>query len=235
MPPRIILAVAIIASLASGLAPSAQAESWANVEFRDPTNAEVVPAAIVTNDQGFSVAFFRSKDGKVRWTLGLPKSSFDSIKTSERVAAFRVDDRDATDLIVSPYEDTIVLGRFVWASLWHGDGPTPTRGILRNLLDGRILAVRFYLDNGGSADTTFDLAGAADSIAPALGISAQADPELLARELDRSDAILKALTACDTAPNLALCQKTVRNCFGNTDTTGEMVRTCIAGHGSPIQ
>ncbi|RWE12437.1 MAG: hypothetical protein EOS61_14940 [Mesorhizobium sp.] len=233
---RIIFAVAMIATLVSSLAFSAEAEGWANVEIQDPTNAEVVTAAIVTNDQGFSIAIFRSKDGKVRWTLGLPKSSFDSIKTSERVAVFRVDDHDATDLNVSPGdEDTRVLGRSVLALLWHGSGPTPTRGILRNVLDGRTLTVRFYLDNGGSADTNFDLAGAADSIAPALGISAQADPELLARELDRNDAILKALTACETAPSLALCQKTVRSCLGDTDTTGEMVRACIADHRSPIQ
>lgn len=67
---------------------------------------------------------------------------------------------------------------------------TPTRGLLRQLLDGRELIVRVPLDDGEFRETTFSLAGARDAISEALGISPEPDrhdilqDELLAFRVD---------------------------------------------------
>ncbi|RRI02290.1 hypothetical protein EH240_12540 [Mesorhizobium tamadayense] len=245
MSPWHFFVAAITAVLVSGFAPTAKAESWAQVEFRDPTNAEVVLAATVTNDQGYSIAIFRNKDSKVRWVLSLPQISLDRIKSVGRVAAYRIDDNAAVDVEVSAgkegivpglEEPEIINGRSIREILWHGEGPSPTRGVLRNMLDGNALAIRFFFD-GGSADTTFDLTGAGNAIGPALKIETSADPNLIAHDRDRDEAVMISMKVCQSSSDLSTCLGVMTNCMGANanQLTGDQMRRCMAVHGYPLE
>lgn len=73
-------------------------------------------------------------------------------------------------------------------SCWLGlkDQLSPTRGPLRQIMDGEELLVRFYLSEGGSDEAVFPLEGAREVIAQTLGITEQpSDKDLLQDELLR--------------------------------------------------
>ncbi|MER8373927.1 hypothetical protein [Mesorhizobium sp. M1406] len=237
--------VAAVFFCAAGIS-AANADTWSVAEFRDPANAELTQAATVTNAQGFSISIFRNKDSKVRWVLSLPQSSLDRILTVGRVAAYRIDDNDAVDVEVSALkkavpglEDPEILhgGRSIREILWHGEGPSPTRGVLQNMLDGKTLAVRFFFDTGGSADTTVELAGAGSAIGSALKIETSADPSLLAHDRDRDEAVLISMTICRSSSDLSTCLGAMTNCMGANPNqlTGDQMRSCMAEHGYPLQ
>lgn len=236
-------ATLVVGGLASIV--TAYADAWSVTEFPDPSNAELTQAATVTNAQGYSVSIFRNKDRKVRWVLSLPQSSLDRIMTVGRVAAYRIDDNAAVDVEVSAgkegvpglEEPQIIYGRSIREILWHGEGPSPTRGVLRNMLDGNTLAIRFFFDAGGSADTTFDLTGAGNAIGPALKIETSADPNLIAHDRDRDEAVMTSMTICRSSSDLSTCLGVMTNCMGANPNqlTGDQMRSCMAEHGYPLE
>ncbi|MCW3783227.1 hypothetical protein [Defluviimonas salinarum] len=160
---------------------TAIASPWELVEaWQDPFVGEVVPAARVVNDDGYSFAIFRSADGRVRAYYALPPSTFDRLPAEGRVLMIRPGTMDSVEI-----EAEIVPGRFVEKGrtdglsvrdlIWHGQEPAPTRGTLRNLLDSDRLHARFFLDDGRTVDTDWMLDGAPPVIAQALTIETEVD------------------------------------------------------------
>lgn len=235
------LALVTVAVMA---ASTAQAEGWSLEEYRDPQNAQVVQAAASENAEGYSVRIFRSGDKRVQWVMSLPRSSFDRLTTRDRIAAFRIDDLEAGELSIMPPnkylslpEETHVEGLWVKDILWHGEDPSPTRGSLRDLLDGETLTVRFFLDDGKSVDTTFPLDGAPPVIEQAIGITAQADPVAVARNEDRDKAILLGTTVCTSSSDAMACAGVLSDCMGDdaNNLTGDVLRSCMAAAGYPFR
>ncbi|MEI8717351.1 hypothetical protein [Mesorhizobium sp. ISC11] len=242
---RLVFFVAPIFIGGLGSIVTAYADVWAVAEFRDPANAELLSAATVTNAQGYSIWIFRNNDSKVRWILSLPRNSLDRIRTLGRVAAYRIDDNDAIDVEVEAEKQsvtgleqpTILGGRSIREILWHGQDPSPTRGVLRNMLDGQVLAIRFFFDTGNFADVTFDLGGAGSAIGPALKIETMADPNVLANARDRDDAVLISANMCQSSPNVSACLGVMTNCMGSNpnELKGDQMRSCMAAHGYPLE
>lgn len=219
----------------------ATAEDWKVVEIRDPKNAEIVQSAQIINDNGFKIDIFRSIDSRVRWVLTMPNSSFDRLVEVGRVAVFRIDDLESVDIEIrkSPlllFEQPYVYNTLVRKVLWHGEGASPTRGTLRNILDGNALSVRFFLENGGATDTVFNLIGAQEAIAGALGIAAIADPAIAAKENERDTAILNASKVCMATSDTLECMGSFTRCMSDLETlTGDILRACMSKAGYPFQ
>jgi len=116
------------------------------------------------------MALFRGKDMRVRISLSLPQGSFDQLPKSGRIAAYRLDEADVRDL-----DTTGILGfltesngRTVTSVVFHGEGPIPPTGALRDILNARRVTVRFFPDRGSAVDTNFEMHGAASTIASAI-------------------------------------------------------------------
>ena len=92
--------------------------------------------------------------------------SFDELRRVGRIVAYRPDDKEV-DTIEGKSD-----GRSVRSSIWHGEGVSPYRGSLRNILDSSTLTVRFFTDRGSTLETTFNLKGAPLAISKALDIRA---------------------------------------------------------------
>lgn len=210
------------------------ASNWIITEYRDPANAELLTAATVTNGDGYSISIFRNADTKVRWVLSLPKSSFDQLATEGRVIAFRVDDGEARSIERQPTETTSAsaFGKSIRSLLWHGEGSSPTRGNLREILDGKMLFVRFIQDGGKTIDTQFDIKSASPVIADALNISAIINPSVAIFEKERDEAIINATTICMSSPNPRDCAGILANCMGDTATlTAVKLKSCMSDKG----
>ena len=232
-------AAAVLAAITvAGSSIAVQADEWDVVDIRDPTNSEVNKGALAINGDGFSVQIFRSEDGRVRWILALPKASFDRLPDAGRIAAVRIDENASKDIKIDRssilnLEQPISMETAVRTILWHGEGASPTRGTLRNMLDGKELDVRFYTTDG-HVDTSFDLDGSAPVIAEALGIEAAADPEYLASTRARDEAILNASAVCNGASDLRACLGALSSCMGDTATlTPAKLKSCMTSSGYP--
>lgn len=240
---RLIFFVSVILLSAFSSVATAYADTWSVAEFRDPVKAELVSAATMTNAQGYSIYIFRNSDSKVRWVLSLPRSSLDRIKAVGRVAALRIDDNESIDYNIAVQKDlldleqpTVLEGKSIRDILWHGQGPSPTRGTLRNMLDGKVLEIRFFFDAGNFIDTTFELAGAGAAIGPALKINTVADPALIAQARDREEALLISTTICQSSPDVPRCLGVMTKCMGPkpNELTGSQMRSCMAENGYPF-
>ncbi|MEI9405904.1 hypothetical protein [Mesorhizobium argentiipisi] len=105
------------------------------------------------------------------------------------------------------------------------------------MLDGKVLAIRFFFEGGNFADATFDLFGAGNAIGPALKIETSADPNIVAHARDRDEAVIISTTVCQSSPDLSACLGVMTNCMGANPSqlTGEQMRSCMAEHGYPLE
>ena len=234
---RLLLVIALLT-----VSTAARAE-WTVEEIRDEKTAEKVLAATSTNDDGYRIDIFRNRDNAVRWQLSLPSSSFDRIADSGLLALFRVDDGKSSEIEISSnrlsqlnIEQPASNGQMIRDRLWHGESASPTRGNLRNVLDGKTLSVRFNLTHGDYADTSFDLAGAAPIIAKAINISVAVDPEVQAKEQSRDNAIMLATNVCMASSTLKPCLRVLAYCMSDLSTlTEQRLKQCMAEGGYSME
>lgn len=151
--------------------------------------------AVVENADGFGLEIEGSSSRRsARCVLGLPQD-FSGELRSDRPLELLVDDFDPQAVLPwgevekNPFEDggdfmevarrsahlAPLLGvssEAVAFSCWMGlpGQSSPTRGALRQILEGKRLVVRYFLAGGGSGDTAFDLQGAAAAIGEALDL-----------------------------------------------------------------
>lgn len=193
---RTVFAAAILAGTALPSFAWSVMEGWL-----DPIGGRTYTVAGATNDEGMSIVIFRDTDERVRALYSIPENSFDRLPNEGRVLAIRPGDHSVVEISAAYGVDGIVErarsdGRNVRASLWHGEGPSPTLGTLRNILDSDTLYARFFTDTGGSFDTSWSLDGAPEAIATALGISATASPDEVEWAAVQANLILSSVRRC---------------------------------------
>lgn len=222
----------IVGALAFTALLSSQALAWDVVEgWNDPINGRNYTVAAETNAGGFSIHIFRDTDKKVYVVYSIPTSSFDRMPTEGRVLAIRPDNNDVREV-----KATIVAGAFgdftqsngidVRDKLWHGEGESPTKGTLRDILDSETLHARFYTDTGSFIETEWSLTGAPEAISSAIGISVAADPAAQAWDKQQTELLINATNRCGAD---GTCLGRILPCFDLlTDVTKvEVFNACV--------
>jgi len=170
-------------------------------DWTDPITGQPAVAAVTRNADNFRVSIYRDTDGRVAVVYSLPEQSFDRLPRVGRVVSVRPGDHRSVDMeaTLAPTGTGRHIrsdGRNLRGVLWHGEGPSPTRGTLRNILDSTTLHARFYTDSGDRLDTSWSLEGAVPALTEALGIEKEADPELVARDQQRAQLFSSAARRC---------------------------------------
>ena len=208
--------------LAAAVCPSALA-SWLTAPVVDPTTLEEVPAAVVRNAEGFSLAVYRAEsDGRIVGAFQLPSTDRDFLD-SGRPPVVRTDQGPAQRLIRLSGEL-----KSIGFLLFGGPGE-PVIGVLRELMDGSQLELEYPLHGGGFKVARFSLAGAKETIAGVLGIEADVAPE--ARDLARGHEA--ALTRCleeTKKKRRERCLEALSGCAAST--TAAELEDCLRGTGS---
>lgn len=157
---------------------SATAESWKLHTSKDAMTDETTMSANVVTSSGVLLSVSRTKSGEVHISLLLPKGNLDLF---DPVKGFmvRIDSEKAHTLKKIP-DEIVKLGipqtffwqpAFVSSLIWHGKEEQGRSAILRQLLSGKSLTLRYFVANGGAKDSTAPLDGAAEAISKALGIT----------------------------------------------------------------
>lgn len=177
--------------------------AWSVIEdWRDPIGGRTYTVASEINDEGMSISIFRDSDERVRAVYSIPESSFDRLPREGRVLSLRPGQLAVTDIEAAIIGDGITQsarseGRSIRAILWHGQDPSPTLGLLRDILDSDTLFARFYTDNGGTIDTSWSLEGAPEAIATAIGIKANARSEDIEWANLQTELIVSSTRRCE--------------------------------------
>lgn len=127
--------------------------------------------------KGNILEIYREKNREVWMRFQLSPQSLDSLK--DRIPVFRVDDNDAVD--IDPFSRTAVRSMFMnitnraASQMIDGgkkhDCEPRSKSTLCQILNGKMLTLRYYLETGESKDAEFPLSGVAPIIAEALGPS----------------------------------------------------------------
>ena len=217
------------------LAPQAWAlgtDQWSVDRKVDSMTDTEIRTAAVTNADGFTLRVYRlTPGGRVWGNFEIPADSLDVLDTA--LPMFRIDKLEPVQVETSP-EIASVTGATVeakpkWVNflLWHGEGNTPVRGTLRNLMDGSAVVFRYYLFTGGYKETRFNLSGAKPAIAQALAISEE--PAVGAAALEEAQS-----SASSRCADLALARKRekLQRCLAitmdcSTATTADHFQACL--------
>ncbi|SDP82511.1 hypothetical protein SAMN04488595_1326 [Ralstonia sp. 25mfcol4.1] len=175
---------------------------WEIKSKTDSMTDEVRQSAVTRNAQGFELSFYRITPGGQVWAnFSLPTDNLEVLGT--RAPMYRIDqlkpvDLDANRTLAIRGISDMVSREPKWINflVWHGKGQ-PLTGTLRDFMEGRKVTFRFYLATGGSKETTFDLGGAKEAIAQAIGVEADPDPEAVAEEKERKAATARAMDRCN--------------------------------------
>ena len=191
--------VATLLWLSSSVLPAAE---WQAVTATDPTSGSASSRAVAENADGFRFEIDGgSAQGSARCRLALPPGKAVELDP-DRPLELRVDDFDVQAVLRwaevegDPHGDggdflevarraahvaplLSVSSDEVAFRCWLGlpRQSTPTRGPLRQILEGQRLVVRYLPAAGGAEETAFDLAGAATAIGEGLGLPLEPSAE----------------------------------------------------------
>lgn len=172
---------------------AAVAEPWRVLVEVEATSGAETPVAVAVNREGFRLAVMSSpRDPGALCTLHLPEDISAALAPDEpptveidawppqRVGRWRPSDhwQDGGDFLEGLRRELGLVPRLdlgadrVAFQCWRPlpRQASPTRGVLRQLLDGRQLIARLTLEDGEHRETTFSLAGARQAIGEALEI-----------------------------------------------------------------
>lgn len=224
-------------ALAVGLLWTATASGWRVEGFRDPFTGDQVRAARATSDRDVDIRIFRSPDGKVRVVFSLPRSRPGRFPRSGELLTLTPGDRESR-VIAAERSDVVESARSdginARSLLWHGEGKSPTGGMVRDVLDSRVLRARIRTEGGRSISTAWTLNGAAEALTRALGIAAKADPDLQAWERQHTDLFIRSTRRCEGDLH---CLEVATSCLGILE-RGRDVRAfkqCLAGRGFALE
>lgn len=201
----ILAAVVLCGTVLSG--QEFQGQVWRVVSTTDPETGVETRRAIVGDESDFSFTVAPGAGGRsATCSFGLPDGESGSLD-SQKLPVFEVDDLPPqtvvrwgarSDMDEIDGGDFMEVGRRAigaapllgvsasgvqfrcWAPL--PGQVSPTRGLVRQLLDGRRLVVRFDLRGDRHGETGFDLRGAREAIAEALGTTPDPTPLDLAQD-----------------------------------------------------
>jgi hypothetical protein len=196
----ILLCIAIAGAV--GVVNAAEPCQWQIVEYEDKMDDTKSRGAVCVIESGHALSIFRSADGPVYAMLTLPKDSGEAF--GSRRLRYRIDSNKAMDL-----EEQRSVERYVpWMKvnvgvtttawvIWHGaPEQQPDFGILRSILDGKTMLIRYSKFPEGTTDVEFSLEGAKPVIAEALNVKPEADPAVVAREARDRKRVADATPKC---------------------------------------
>lgn len=177
---------------------------WVVETRTDSMTDKVIVEASTRGESGHILKVVRPEpEGPVVGIFRVAEDSSD-ILDSEKLGMLRVDAHDPVDL--SLYA-SLLGGEFASAEpkwltfrIWQGeDTHAPSGSLLRDLMEGESLVLRYYLASGGYKEERFELTGAKQAIAEATGVSADISEEQAkqdeAKRQDR-DAFQNAYLTC---------------------------------------
>jgi hypothetical protein len=208
------LACALVLSASAAAAPPA----WRVVHRIDSMTDRDIAQAMVTNQEGVSLAVYRHATPAAVWvTFRLPDGNAD-VLDHDKLIMLRIDKTAPIDVSglrnwQRDFQVIAVESEPKWVQFSAAMADTVSYAdrvprLVRRLQSGSQVVVRYYLFTGGYQETTFPLAGAKHAIAEAVGVSEswdtaaadQAD-QLDAAKVAASDAHMWALHRCgDSAP-----------------------------------
>ena len=207
---------------------------WVEEKNIDSLSGNTKIYASIKNDEGFTLRIFRKEDNKVWCSFSLPSSSFDLM--GKKPPMLRIDDHTPVDLskrIVPEIfknissEDLIQKEKETIFVLFHGQGPADT-GTLREIMDGKSLNLRYFLNDGGHKETGFSLIGAKKVISSALNIPENADENVAKRESDFIRVYKEANKKCmEDRKNFPDCLKKLLDCGARSKQNADEFRKCI--------
>jgi hypothetical protein len=215
---------------------SVNAQQWRVETRRDSMTDEVKRTATITNQAGYSVSVYRGPGGAAWFNFALPTRSLGQI-SPKRAPVYRVDRHEPEDLddLRRTSERSEALRLYTWepgwvnAVIWHGDESEGRGASLEQLMNGKSLAVRYYLFTGGHRETTFPLTGAQSAISKALGIAPTARDQAKETQLKLfQSAVIDATTVCMTEPpKAAACLDSVAACSSAANKDLERFLKCV--------
>ena len=123
------------------------ANEWNVERITDPVTSEQLTSAVTENSEGFKFSIFRNADKKVRWLMQVPQGQMNLLKTSGHLGDMQVDSKETMEIKIdleSSLEQPTVVATSLRELLWHGEGASPTRGTLRDIMDGKTLVCLLY-------------------------------------------------------------------------------------------
>lgn len=183
--------LAVCAFAAGTMAAGSAAAEWRLVSEVDAMTDALEKRAEVSS-QGYRLAVYRGPEGRgfLLFSLGTTIGTIDS----DRPLQFRVD-KGQVHAWGGPDATLERLGLrfffwepgFVNIAVWHGEADQGLSKVLRDLLHGSTVVVRYPVGTGGTRDVTFTLRGSHEAIAEALDLppSLTAPPEAHQLELER--------------------------------------------------
>ncbi len=221
MLPMLRLLLAFTAALSA-----ASASAWEVLSHVDAITDAEVRRARVENAEGHTLTVFRQPSGDVEAIFRLSGRTPDQL-SSRQLPIARVDKHQPIDI-------TALRGKGLaaWEPKWvHfviGRRESPDKAsILRTMMDGQRIVVRYFLFTGGYRDTVFSLQGAREAIASAIGAATDGSLPLSA-DAQRRQREAEELCQRETGDALAACFQKVANCANWYESNQHAFRQCVA-------
>lgn len=222
------------------LSPHSAVAEWRVKTLTDAMTDKNTTVAVTENAEGYTFGVFRAKTGDAwaTFTLANAAVAVDTLADNwDRVAFFRIDKKPANDLavlkLIEKYSDapaSLVMNprAIAFSVQYDRRDKSPTIGYLREIMDGKNLLFRYFTVGGGSQDIEFDLNGAKEAIANALGIPEEPDADNLARRTILREAMQRCPTISDSK---SPCAMLVSKCDKNPDFSSKALSECLRGSG----
>ncbi len=203
-------------------------------ERKDSMTDAILKAAACTNSDGFSLKVYRVRPGGPVWaTFRLPETNLDVL--GARAPMYRIDKNKPTELdplkwMQGTLNDALIQLQPKWVNwrIFAGEGEgVPSRGALRDLMDGTSVVFRYFLFTGGFRETSLSLAGAKAAIASAIGVPQDADPVAAAKEKAFTDAVIDTSSKCMSASATEACLERARKCRAAANGDPAKLRACM--------
>lgn len=184
--------------------------------WQDEIGGFETKAATTRNGDGYQLHIFRNPAGRVYALVTLPEGVADipingvvAKLTPENFEGKSIEARAENGRVV---EYAISTRRTLRDRLWHGDGVAPAFGTLRDMLDAKSVTMEFYLTDGTTSRTSWQMAGAELPIAQALGINIDGVPAGQEWDDAAAQSLLSAMTACQFPKLDVACVQKVTTC-----------------------
>lgn len=186
------------------IAPQAVEAGWISENYIDSMTDRSTLKATVKNDSGHTLSLARREDGAVWATFRLADSPPD-VFTSQRYPILRVDkyqphdlddDRQLEKLARTLPRRAITEPKWIHFWLWSGKSSDGRSELLRQLMNGQVLRIRYFPVGGGFKETDFRLDGANQVISKALDLDGEISSGSLKRNEDLKDATREAYKRC---------------------------------------
>ncbi|MDX1644256.1 MAG: hypothetical protein R3244_07870 [Thermoanaerobaculia bacterium] len=250
--------LALIALSLQLLAPESTTPAWQVLREGDPAAGTMKSVAFTVNADGYELAVESLAAARgVRCTFALPEQAGDVLdrddlpvlevdaRVPQQIARWEPSDEweDGGDFVEVLRREMSLVPLVHWAGdrvvfeCWQPlpRQQTPTRGLLRQLLDGRELIVRFDLADGEYGEAVFSLAGAREAIAEALDMPVAPSrrdilqDELLAFRVDYRKTTCYLLGGAKAEKRRKRCLEAVEACRGRDHDSVVSMLGCVEG------